>query len=93
MAKITLDVEEENLSTVLNILKNLKAGLISNISAPDIKNYQNLQSDKRYFSKDKYKEKLKKIQRPKEDEFLAKQSSSSKYLSKEEFKNRLKKGK
>ncbi len=32
MAKVTLDVEEKNLKIVLNILDNLKDGLIKNIS-------------------------------------------------------------
>ncbi|WP_417333029.1 hypothetical protein [Halarcobacter sp.] len=32
MAKITLDIDEKNLKTVMNILDNLKDGLINNIS-------------------------------------------------------------
>ncbi|RXJ88794.1 hypothetical protein CRV01_09215 [Arcobacter sp. CECT 8983] len=32
MAKITLDIDEKNLKTVMHILDNLKDGLINNIS-------------------------------------------------------------
>jgi len=91
MAKITLDVEEKNLSTVLTILQNLKPGLIKNISQEQIKPVSssiNKQNNKRYLSKDAYKKKLN--QNILEDEFLPKTTSASKYLSPQEFKNRLK---
>ncbi len=96
MAKITLDIEDKNLSIILNILENLKNGLISNISLEDNNvniNTQNIQSNKRYISKDKYKERLSQRQKPQEDEFLTKSKSTGRYLSTQEFKNRLKKGK
>lgn len=96
MAKISLDIEDKNLATVLNILENLKVGLIKNIEVNKNKNLKAVSSsltnsqNKRYISKDKYKQKLQ--QKVLEDEFLAKQKSSSKYLSPNEFKNRLTKG-
>jgi len=101
MAKITLDVTDKNLPTVLNILENLKSGLVTNLSV-DVKNQiknnskpisSSLgdQNKKRYLSKDAYKEKLK--QRPIEDEFLPKSTSTGRYLSTEEFKNKLKRRK
>jgi len=36
MAQITLNLKDENASTVLNILENLKAGLIDNIESTSI---------------------------------------------------------
>lgn len=94
MAKITLDVDDKNLGTVLNILENLKVGLIKNISSTKKSNIKPIsssisnQENKRYLSRDKYKQKLQ--QRPLEDEFVQKTTSTSKYLSKEDFKERLK---
>lgn len=94
MAKIVLEIDDKNLPTVLNILENLKAGLIKNISSEKREKIKPISSsisnnqNKRYLSKDKYKQKLQ--QKPLEDNFMKKPSSSSKYLSKEEFKNRLK---
>lgn len=94
MAKITLDIDDKNLSTVLSILKNLKSGLIKNIDTQTVKNIKPVSSslsnseNKRYLSKDKYKEKLQ--QKPLEDDFMPKTRSSSKYLSKEKFKEKLK---
>ncbi|MGB6327393.1 MAG: hypothetical protein WBF48_00575 [Halarcobacter sp.] len=96
MAKVVLDVEDKNLSIVLNILENLKTELISNISLENNNlknNTKSTQSNKRYISKDKYKEKLYQRKRPLEDEFLAKTTSTGRYLSPQEFKNKLKKGK
>ncbi len=75
MAKIHLEIEDKNLSTVLNILNNLKAGLIKNI----IEDKQNLESQTKYISKSKYKQKL-----------IKENTSSSKYLSSNDFKNKLK---
>ncbi len=95
MAKITLDIDDKNLSTVLNILENLKTGLIKNIDLNKNTNIKPVSSsinnneNKRYMSKDVYKQKLQQ-QKVLEDEFLAKPTSSNKYLSKEEFKQRLK---
>lgn len=91
MAKVTLNIDDKKLSTVLNILENLKIGLISNIKVENKEHTKsNIQSDKRYLSKDKYKQKLR--QKPLDDEFIAK-PTTSRYLSPQEFKNRLKKGK
>jgi hypothetical protein len=87
MAKITLDISDKNLSTVLNILENLKVGLIQNIST----NTKIAQG--KYMSNDTYKQKVntKKIL---EDEFISsKNVSTGKYLNPNEYKNRLKKGK
>lgn len=87
MAKITLDISDKNLTTVLNILENLKAGLIQNIST----NSKTAQG--KYMSNDAYKQKTntKKIL---EDEFISsKNVSTGKYINPNEYKNRLKKGK
>ncbi|MGA1932682.1 hypothetical protein ACH5BF_08185 [Arcobacter sp. YIC-464] len=81
MSKITLDVDKQNLDTVLVILKNLKNGLIKNIDI-DQKNIVNKMQEK----------KLVKQQAILEDEFIAK-PTNSKYLSKDAFKERLKKNK
>ena len=95
MAKITLDIDNKNLPTILNILQNLKSGLIKNIDVEKQVNNKPVSSslsnneNKRYLSKDSYKQKLQQ-QKILEDEFLPKTKSSSKYLSKEEFKSKLK---
>ena len=98
MAKIILDIDDKNLPTVLNILENLKTGLIKNTSvdklqktAKPVSSSISNQTNKKYISKEKYKQKLN--QRPLEDEFMTKSTSTGKYLSKEDFKNRLRRGK
>ena len=101
MAKITIDVNEKNLPTVLNILENLKSGLLSNLSVDNknlikkdtkpISSSIGTQNKGRYLSKDKYKQKINK--RPDEDEFISKTTSTSRYLSPDDFKNKLKKRK
>lgn len=101
MPKITIDVNDTNLPIVLNILENLKLGLVTNLSVDvkdkirkDIKPVSSSignQNTKRYLSKDKYKQKINR--RPEEDEFLAKSTSPSRYLSPTDFKNKLKKRK
>lgn len=94
MAKITLEVDEKNRSTVINILQNLKAGLIKDIKIQNqeqikpISSSINNQNNKKYLSKDAYKKRL--SQKVLEDDFLPKTNSSSKYLSKEAFKQKLK---
>lgn len=95
MSKIILDIDDKNLSTVLNILENLKSGLIKNIDVSkkvDIKlvssSISNSGSNKRYLSKDAFKQKIQQ-QKVLEDDFLPKPTSASKYLSKEEFKQRI----
>jgi|GEM_PF-416411 len=106
MSKIVLEVDDKNLPTVLNILENLKEGLIQDLSVSNISTKQNdikpLKSslDKieakssnqvnsnKYLSKAKYKQKLN--QKPEEDEFLPKTTSTGKYLSRDDFKNKLK---
>ncbi len=94
MAKITLDIEDKNLSTVLTILENLKSGLIKNIhtqgtlkKTEPVSSSVNSTSKKRYLSKEKYKQKLN--QKPLEDGFLAGKTSTGKYLSPNDYKNRL----
>ncbi|NVJ53325.1 MAG: hypothetical protein HWD90_06500 [Campylobacteraceae bacterium] len=71
MAKITLDIDEKNLKTVMNILDNLKDGLINNIStnrqynvAKPIsssidKKANTTPSTSKYLSPDEYKKRLK----------------------------------
>ena len=102
MSKITFDIDDANLPTVLNILENLKDGLIKNISVSKLNNIKPVKSslDKietqstqqisqnKYLSKSKYKQKMN--QRPEEDEFLPKTTTSGKYLSRDDFKNKLK---
>lgn len=100
MAKITLDIEDKNLVTILNILENLKTGLIKDITVSKIesinKNIKPVsssldnQNKKGYLSKEKYKQKLN--QKPQEDEFLPKSTSTARYLSTADFKNKLREG-
>lgn len=101
MPKISIDVNNKNLPTVLNILENLKSGLITNLSVDakdqskkDIKPVSSSlgnQNNKRYLSKDKYKQKINKNRE--ENEFSPKSTSTGRYLSVNEFKNKLKKRK
>lgn len=81
MSKITLDIEERNIETVLTILNNLKPGLIQNMS------YSNNDIKSRMQAK-----KVIKQEKVEEDEFFSKTPSSGKYLSKSAFKNKLQKG-
>ena len=99
MAKITIDVNEKNLPTILNILENLKSGLVSNLSVDatnlidkdnkPISSSIGVQNNKRYLSKDKYKQKINK-RHAEEDEFSPKATSTGRYLSTADFKNKLK---
>ena len=102
MSKIILDVEDKNLPIILNILENLKNGLIQNLSVENKNNIKPIKSslDKietqstqqinqnKYLSKSRYKQKMN--QRPEVDEFLPKTTTSGKYLSHDDFKNKLK---
>lgn len=76
MSKVVLDIDSKNVDTVLMILKNLKSGLIKNISIDNKKQVSNL---------DIQKEKRVLVE---EDEFLAKKAPMGKY-SKEAYKSRL----
>lgn len=93
MAKITLDIDDKDLPIVLNILQNLKSGLIKNIDAntkvKPVSSSINNSQNKRYLSKDDYKQKLQQ-QKVLEDDFLPKATSAKRYLSKDEFKQKLK---
>lgn len=96
MAKITLDVDDKNLSTVLTILNNLKSGLINNLdttisqkAAKPVSSSIASSGQKKYLSKSQYKKKLN--QPVLEDEFLATKTSTGKYLNSTDYKNRLKK--
>ncbi len=94
MAKISLDIDNKNLATVLNILENLKKGLIKDISVDSQNKIKPVSSsitntsNKKYISKERYKQKLN--QRPEEDEFLARSTSTTKYLSPNDYKKKLK---
>ncbi|MFK2822954.1 hypothetical protein ACH5BK_08225 [Arcobacter sp. YIC-80] len=77
MSKITLDVDKQNVETLLVILKNLKSDLIKNISI-DEKNILNKIQEKKAI----------KQQAVLEDEFIQK-PTNSKYLSRDAFKNKL----
>jgi len=103
MSKIVLDIDDKNLPVVLSILENLKDGLIQNITVNNAKinikpvksSLDNIETQSKqpaqqnkYLSKSKYKQKMN--QRPEEDEFLPKTTSTGKYLSKDDFKNKLK---
>lgn len=76
MSKITLDVDKNDVNTVLTILNNLKAGLVKNISVDNKKAPSNTQIRKPV------------KQAILEDEFIAKPSSNSKY-SMSAYKERL----
>jgi len=95
MAKITLDIDDKNLPTVLNILQNLKSGLINKIDTNKNTKIKPVSSsisngeDKRYLSRDKYKQKLQQ-KKVLEDDFLPKTTSTGRYLSPNEYKKRLK---
>jgi hypothetical protein len=94
MTKITLEIEDKNLSTVLNILDNLKTGLIldrtinKNEKIKPVSSSISNNENKRYLSKEAYKKRLN--QKIEEDEFLPKVTNPNKYLSSEEYKKRLK---
>ena len=61
MAKITLEIEDKNIDTVMTILNSLKTGLIKNISSDSNKEQKPLpSSSSKYLSKDAYKLKLNK---------------------------------
>jgi len=61
MSKITLEVHDKNIDTVMNILNNLKEGLITNISNDNKTHQKPLPtSNSKYLSKDAYKQKLRK---------------------------------
>ena len=79
LSKITLDIDDRNIETVLTILNNLKPGLIKNLST----NASNINS----------RMQVKKMQKQvsQEDEFME-APSKSKYLSRSAFKNKLQKG-
>lgn len=76
MSKIILDVDKNNLDTVMTILDNLNPKLINNISI-DNKIQRKVQNIEK-----------KPIQKPLEDEFIPK-TSSSKYLSRNAYKQKL----
>lgn len=82
MSKITLNVDDSNIDTVLTILNNLKPGLIKNLST----NASNINS--RLQAKKQLQQ-----QNIEEDEFLSKKPSMGKYLSRDAYKSRLYKAK
>ena len=76
MSKIVLDVDDKNIDTVLLILKNLKQGLVKNISSDKGNVATSIQAKKA----------LKK--QVVEDEFIE-APSRGKYLSRAAYKNKL----
>ena len=80
MSKITLDIDDKNIETVLTILNNLKPGLIKNLSTTSNNINSRIQAKK-----------VLKQQNIEEDEFMSKRPSMGKYLSKTEYKNKLQK--
>lgn len=85
MSKITLDVNEKKTAIVLNILNNLKAGLINNINVSQ----NSLDIKSKYASKEKYKKNISSANIL-EDDFIDKKSTStSKYLSPNQYRNKL----
>lgn len=61
MSQIILEVDDKNKETVLLILNNLKAGLVSTISSDGKKSIKPIPSStSKYLSKDAYKQKLQK---------------------------------
>jgi len=107
MSKIVLEIDDKNLPAVLNILENLKEGLIQDLSVSNISTQQNdikpvkssldkIESNSsKQVNSNKYLSKAKYKQKlnhqPEEDEFLPKTASTGKYLSRDDFKNKLKK--
>lgn len=77
MSKITLDVDKNDVNTILVILNNLKSGLVKNI-AVDSKNVTNSIQTKKAAK-----------QAVLEDEFMSKAPSTSKYMSRNAYKNKL----
>lgn len=91
MAKVILDVDDKNLDTVLTILKNLKSGLVKNMTTDSavVSSSVKKTSPNKYMSKSNYKQKLQQ-QKVLEDEFLPSTTSNSRYLSPKDFKDKLK---
>ena len=84
MAKIILDVKDENLGVVLSILNNLKDGLIATI---DINATIDKTVEKKSKKHTRYQPKTQRIIYEEEQESL---KSMGKYLDPAEFKKRLK---
>lgn len=91
MKKITLNVDDKNLSLILNILENLKHGLIKDLSVESDLNKskevyssknENTHNKNKYSSSSAYKNKLYKNEDSK--------TSTGRYLSKEDFRKKLK---
>ena len=79
MAKITLEVNDKKLDTVLNILQNLKEGLIEEISV----------DKKRSYNRSKQTTEARPIQSTPQPVSI----STGKYIDPQTFKERLRKGK
>lgn len=60
MSKITLDVNGSDVTTVLTILNNLKAGLINEIKVDGVSKPISSSSTSKYISPREFKERLKK---------------------------------
>ncbi|AXX91731.1 hypothetical protein CPU12_10675 [Malaciobacter molluscorum LMG 25693] len=66
MAKVSFEVDNKNLTTVLTILKNLKIGLIKNLKVEDKiieqedKTQKSFSSNSKYISKEEFKQRIKK---------------------------------
>ena len=86
MAKIVLDVNDENLGTVISILNNLKDGLITSI---DINTTLQKTSEKKVQKHTRYQPKTQKVIYEEEQDSL---KSMGKYLDPVEFKKRLRRG-
>ncbi|MCJ8325871.1 MAG: hypothetical protein MJK08_02125 [Campylobacterales bacterium] len=91
MKKIILNVDDKNLSVVLNILENLKHGLIKDLSVQsDLNKSKEVYSSKnedthnknKYSTSSAYKKKLYKNEDTK--------TSTGRYLNKEDFRKKLK---
>jgi hypothetical protein len=80
LSKIVLDIDDKNIDIVLVILKNLKQGLIKNIST-DKKNINTSLETKKAVRKNVALE-----------DFESTPPSTGKYLSKAAYKNKLNKG-
>jgi hypothetical protein len=66
MAKISFEVDNKNLSTILTILKSLKIGMVKNLKVDESKKSLSTEdkiptlSTSKYLSKDEFKQRLKK---------------------------------
>ena len=95
MSTVTLEIDDKNLSKVLNILENLKHGLIKDLKVSKLdkkikavsSSLDKIDNKSRYLSKSEYKKRVYKD----DDEFLNTNNTRGKYLSPDQYRKNLKK--